>query len=148
MTEAEFLSRVRQLVPGNMEVEAGTIEQAVPAPGAYALLLRLAVPLRFSRNGIVGASLSGWYVYAGSARGSGGIRGRLRHHFRRGKPVRWHVDELTNSADRIVALSVPGGSECEIVGRLLQSHLFEPALSGFGSSDCRHCTAHLLRPVR
>lgn len=134
-------------MPGSAIVDAGTIDQTVPAPGAYALLVRLAGSLRFSRNGIAGESLSGWYVYAGSARGSGGIRGRLRHHFRRGKPVRWHVDELTNAAGEILALAVPDGSECEIVDRLLQSRLFEPALRGFGSSDCSHCTAHLLRPV-
>jgi len=139
---------VHQLVPADGTIAKGTLEEAVEAPGAYALIFHLAAPVWFSRTGMASGSLSGWYVYAGSARGSGGIRARLRHHFRRGKPVHWHVDELTNVADRLLALALPHGSECDIVDRLLRSNLFEPALRRFGSSDCKRCPAHLLRPVQ
>ena len=147
MTEAELLFQVQDLLPGTAKVDQSTNNQIVKAPGAYALLLRLAVPIRFSRSGIAGASLSGWYVYAGSARGSGGIRARLRRHFRQDKTIHWHVDELTNASAQMAALAIPDGSECEIVERLQQSGLFVPALAGFGSSDCRRCMAHLLKPV-
>lgn len=148
MTEAELFLLVGQLVPADGIIDIGTLEEAVEAPGAYALILHLAVPVRFSRTGMASGSLSGWYVYAGSARGSGGIRARLRHHFRRGKPVHWHVDELTNVTDRIIALAFPQGSECDVVDRLLRSGRFKPAIQGFGSSDCKRCPAHLLRPVQ
>jgi Uri superfamily endonuclease len=143
----DLLSQIGCLVPGGAIVEDGAVETATEVPGAYALVLHLATPVRFSRSGIGRATLSGWYVYAGSAHGGGGIRARLRRHSRRGKPVHWHVDELTNAAVLITAIAVPNGSECDIVDRLLRSGWFEPALQGFGSSDCRHCPAHLLKPV-
>lgn len=143
----DLLSQIRCLFPGGAVVEDGAVETATEASGAYALVLHLTTPVRFSRPGIGGATLSGWYVYAGSARGGGGIRARLRRHFRRGKPVHWHVDELTDAAASIAAIAVPDGLECDIVDRLLRSGAFEPALRGFGSSDCRHCPAHLLKLV-
>ena len=115
-------------------------------PGAYVLVMHLDPPVWFARPALPGAALGGWLVYAGSARGPGGIGARLGRHFRRGKPVHWHVDELTNAANRLSALAISGGSECAIVDRLLQSGQFEIAMPGFGSTDCRHCAAHLLQP--
>lgn len=147
MTEAELLDRIQQMLPRSAKIDQGAIDEIGQLRGAYVLLLHLAVPVRFARRTIAGASLSGWHVYAGSARGSGGVRARLRHHFRRGKRIRWHVDELTNAAAHMAALAIPDGSECDIADRLARSDLFEPALRGFGSSDCRRCAAHLLRPV-
>lgn len=147
MTEAELLMLAGQWLPRSSPVGRDMLAQASPAPGAYALLIYLAEPVPFARKGLGSASLAGWHVYAGSARGGGGIRARLQRHFRSGKPVHWHVDELTNAAARIAALAIPGGSECDIVARLLQSGRFTPALPGFGSSDCKICTAHLLRLV-
>lgn len=147
MTEADLLSRIQQLVPGSAAIDQTMTEQVFRGPGAYALILHLATPVPFARRGIAGEALSGWYVYAGSARGSGGMRARLRRHLRPDKPVHWHVDELTNAAVQMAALAVPNGSECEIVDRLLRSNLFTPAVRGFGSSDCKRCMAHLLKPV-
>lgn len=143
----DVLMAIRQHVPGCAEVHAETGEGLVVSPGAYVLVIEPAEPVTFARKGIAATPLSGWLVYAGSARGGGGIGARLRRHFRKDKKVHWHVDELTNAAARMAALAIPGGSECEIVDRLLASGLFETALAGFGSSDCRHCEAHLLRPV-
>lgn len=147
MTEAELIRLIRHLLPRAATIDDSMLDRIVQAPGAYALLLHLDPPVRFARNGMAATSLAGWHVYAGSARGSGGIRARLRRHFRPDKAIHWHVDELTNAAAQMSALAITDGSECEIVERLLQSGLFEPALAGFGSSDCKHCTAHLLRPV-
>lgn len=115
-------------------------------PGAYALLIRLDTPLRFFRPALGQAELHGTLIYLGSARGPGGMQARLARHFRRGKAVRWHVDELTNAAADLSALIVAGGAECDLVSLLMQSGQFVPALPGFGSSDCRHCVAHLLKP--
>lgn len=138
---AQELAGAKRVAPGE-ETALGGVR------GAYALLLHVPHPLHFARTGIPETALSGWFVYAGSARGAGGIGARIGRHFRRGKPVRWHIDALSNVADQITAFALPDGSECQIVDRLLRSGKFEPALAGFGSSDCRRCTAHLLRPYR
>jgi Uri superfamily endonuclease len=121
------------------------VDGSAPAePGAYALLQYLGAPLSFALRGNTINLEIGWYVYAGSANGAGGLRGRLRHHLRRGKRPHWHVDHLTNAADRIdVAVGI-GRSECEIVRRLVASGRFRVPHPGFGSSDCRDCSSHLL----
>ena len=113
--------------------------------GAYVLLMDLGNGLRFARSGRGEAVLGGWLVYAGSARGPGGIAARVGRHLRKVKPVRWHVDELTNAAHSVAALAVPGGTECGIVARLVESGRYQVAMKGFGSSDCRVCEGHLLR---
>lgn len=113
-------------------------------PGAYLLLIHLprALPLRIST--LAEAVLpAGSYVYAGSARGPGGIRARTARHLRRGKRLHWHIDRLTEAA-ACWAFAVPGGRECELVQDLLARPDYEVALAGFGSSDCRHCVSHLL----
>lgn len=148
MAEPRILLQIRRLLPDGVVVNRDTIGEAPGERGAYVLIVHLADPVRFSRKNIGDAVLAGWHVYAGSARGAGGILSRLQRHFHSDKRVHWHVDELTNIAAEIWALAVAGGSECGIVDRLLGSGLFEPALRGFGSSDCTMCEAHLLRPAQ
>ncbi|MBV1916731.1 MAG: GIY-YIG nuclease family protein [Sphingomonadaceae bacterium] len=113
-------------------------------PGAYALLihLRRATPVRFHRSEEL--LPQGWYAYAGSARGPGGVGARVRRHLRTDKKPHWHVDVLTLASDQIVALALRDGRECEIGLRLRESGVFEHTLPGFGSSDCRRCLSHLL----
>lgn len=145
MTGAALLALVQALLPAGVAVDEGGEAAIAPLPGAYALCLHLAQPLDFVRPGLSGVLPIGWYVYAGSARGAGGMRARLGRHLRRDKPVHWHVDEVTRVAAARAALAIAGGDECAIVTALLASGQFAPALAGFGSSDCRHCPAHLLR---
>ncbi len=128
---------------------------ALPAmPGAYLLLLRLDNPLplrgRFARQTLP----AGHYVYAGSARGPGGLRARLTRHFRREKKLRWHIDQLTTRAAGLCALPFPDDdtgesarptSECHLAAALMKNPAFGIPLPGFGSSDCATCPAHLLR---
>jgi Uri superfamily endonuclease len=96
------------------------------------------------------ALAAGWFVYAGSARGPGGLKARLARHLRREKRIRWHIDQLTTRADALLALpfadgpGAPAPTECALIARLLESGLFAPPVNGFGSSDCRACPAHLL----
>ncbi len=116
-----------------------------PAPGAYALLLALpravAAPERLG-----GAPLGpGLYVYAGSARGPGGIRARVARHARRGKPRHWHVDRLTEVGRIAAAVAIPDGRECAVVGTLRTRPGVSFPVLGLGASDCRACPAHLLR---
>ncbi|MDP2647521.1 MAG: DUF123 domain-containing protein, partial [Desulfobacterales bacterium] len=64
-------------------------------PGTYALLLRC----RHEKRLVVGKlgqiqTRKGYYVYAGSAFGPGGVFSRVQRHFRKLKPCRWHLDYL------------------------------------------------------
>ncbi|MDA4847922.1 DUF123 domain-containing protein [Hoeflea poritis] len=115
--------------------------------GAYLLLLRLAVAAQIDLRGTAHALPPGWYVYAGSARGGGGIGARTARHLRKQKTIRWHIDQLTTRAVEMSALAVPDGKECALVAHLLKTGHFAMPVRGFGSSDCRQCTAHLLAAV-
>lgn len=137
---------LRACFPEALACADGALPAAARAKGAYMLLLTLDRPVEVARGRVAGLLPPGAYVYAGSARGAGGIAARLGRHFRRDKPIHWHIDELTATAS-LMALALPGGSECAIVARLIDSGRFAPALPGFGSSDCRRCAAHLLMPL-
>jgi len=115
------------------------------APGAYLLLIALAVPLDLEIRSLTRATLArGRYLYAGSARGPGGIRARVARHFKQEKARHWHVDHLTAATAEITAFPVPDGRECALVEALLAGGGWQTAVRGFGSSDCRRCAAHLL----
>ena len=114
--------------------------------GAYALIVKLGHEVHVDRPRNASGALSpGWYVYAGSARGPGGIPARLARHFRMEKRIHWHIDQLTTAAGaRIWASPAAGQHECDLVAQLICSGLFRIACPGFGSSDCRKCEGHLL----
>jgi Uri superfamily endonuclease len=59
----------------------------------------------------------------------------------RGKPIHWHIDNLTEAGHVLGAWTIVGGDECQLVASL--AHLPVP-LDGFGNSDCRNCRSHLL----
>lgn len=116
-------------------------------PGTYALILRLAAPATFVYRRRVSEASAGRYVYIGSARGPGGVRGRLGRHIRGAGQPRWHVDALREVA-RVEGWAYTLAAEpleCGWVRALLgQPGVYAPWL-GFGSSDCRQgCPAHLL----
>ena len=146
MIESALLHRIEAIV-GGILIASDTAGQVRGIPGAYVLLIELAEPLRFERPALGSAVLEGTLAYVGSACGGGGIGARLARHFRPDKPVRWHVDELTNRAVSMAALAVPQGGECDLAAGLLASGQFKPAMRGFGSSDCRGCLSHLFRPA-
>ena len=117
-----------------------TADEAPPAPGAYALLLRLDAPLR-AKAGRREATLEpGRYIYCGSAKGPGGMRARLARHMRRDKRAHWHIDQLTRAGRVEGAWIDSGGDECALSQAL--AHLRSP-LPGFGASDCLRCESHL-----
>ncbi len=86
----------------------------------------------------------GTYIYAGNANGPGGIQARLARHARPTKQIRWHIDQLTIKASQIAAVALPGADECGVVAWARQQPGASFPLTGFGSSDCRICRAHLL----
>jgi len=105
--------------------------------GAYALIIALDI-----RNG---TREPGRYLYAGSAWGPGGIRARVRRHLKPTKTIHWHVDRLTTAGQVTNVIALPGGRECAIVAAIIELPGLTGPESGFGSSDCRACPAHLLR---
>ena len=124
-----------------------SIDRCPTGPGAYYLVITLGAPLALTIPRFAGRCLgTGLYVYAGSARGPGGLRARLGRHLRTQKTHRWHVDHLTADAIDVRALAVPDARECDLLTRLLATDLgFNVPLCGFGASDCRTCPAHLLQ---
>jgi len=120
--------------------------EPLPAePGAYVLMLDLAqsVPLRIATLPRIHLP-PGRYAYVGSAKGSGGIRARVRRHLGAHKKIHWHVDHLTAVASVTEVLAYPDGNECDIVERLLRRRQAMTPVAGFGNSDCKRCAAHLL----
>lgn len=116
-----------------------------PISGAYILAIRTARPVEITVRGLPAASLRpGWYAYAGSARGPGGLAARIARHLRIGKTPHWHVDRLTCAAARIDALAFPGAYECLLLARLRDLPGATIPLPGFGASDCTACPAHLV----
>ncbi|MGI9487859.1 MAG: GIY-YIG nuclease family protein [Geminicoccaceae bacterium] len=114
-------------------------------PGAYLLLIQLGgptpLPPRFDNQLLP----EGHYGYAGSAYGPGGIRARCRRHLGRPAKQRWHIDWLTRMATDVQAIPFPDGSECRLIDSLSRRVRVAFPIHGFGSTDCQHCRAHLVR---
>ncbi len=140
--------------PGAVAVVGADLEPealaALPAAaGAYLLAVKLARPARLAVARLGSPALAaGTYLYAGSARGPGGLSARLRRHLRSGKRIRWHIDHVTAAGSAAGVLALPDAKECELVARLLALPGMRVPVPGFGSSDCRTCPAHLLLAPR
>ncbi len=114
-------------------------------PGSYLLLLHLPEGLLLAGSRHVGARLpAGWALYAGSAKGPGGLRARVSRHLRTDKPRRWHADWITTEARSAFAMCFMDRGECDIVAALSSSGAFRFPVPGLGSSDCRTCISHVL----
>jgi Uri superfamily endonuclease len=124
-------------------------------PGAYVLELYLLQEMVIT-VGALGEALfpAGAMIYLGSARGPGGLKGRLGRHLQpdRAGPLHWHIDYLVRSA-QVRAFAYRVQQETPSVERL--ECLWSQALvrlpgsivprPGFGASDCRlACPAHLV----
>lgn len=82
----------------------------------------------------------GFYFYVGSAQKN--LSTRLERHAKKKKSLRWHIDYLSAKAKMLGAITIPGTREleCRLAKKL--SNIFEPAVPGFGASDCK-CGGHL-----
>jgi len=114
--------------------------------GSYGLLIKLSEDFSLSRPRFYGTILKkGQYLYAGSAFGPGGIRGRVRYHLKQPKPAHWHVDDLT-SVGLVQAIFIfPRVKECEVIKRFQRVTETQTPVPGFGSSDCATCEYHLVQ---
>lgn len=113
--------------------------------GTYLLLLSLPAghTLTIGRLGRF-ALAAGVYVYAGSAFGSGGLAGRLRHHLSPAERPHWHIDYLRQAA-RLAAIWYQAADtrrEHDWARALAALPDVTMPIPRFGASDCA-CPAHL-----
>lgn len=86
----------------------------------------------------------GYYVYIGSAMGSGGVVARLRHHRKISKKPHWHLDYLRTETEfyEAYALFSLDRKECAWATLIAGNEQATEPMQGFGSSDCQ-CDTHL-----
>jgi Uri superfamily endonuclease len=84
------------------------------------------------------------YAYVGSAFGPGGLRARWVHHLSPLHALHWHIDYLSQKADRteIWYTCDPAKREHEWVGIFASLPEVSSPFLGFGASDCQ-CKTHL-----
>ena len=113
--------------------------------GTYALILYCGHE-RIIDTGKLGTMSvrKGYYVYVGSAFGSGGLPARIKHHCRILKSPHWHIDYLRPAVEIIQVWYShdPIKREHEWAGILMGVHGVKLPLKGFGSTDC-NCDSHL-----
>jgi|TARA_B100001105_G_C22321234_1_gene412639 Uri superfamily endonuclease len=112
--------------------------------GAYLLVVNLNIEVALP-DVLHSALLPGFYGYVGNAKGYGGIQKRCERHIRKNKKKHWHIDWLTNHADKISTIAFPNNDECRILKYLLKIQNVNIALRGFGNSDCNSCDSHLVK---
>jgi len=87
---------------------------------------------------------TGIFLYAGSAKGPGGLKARCGRHLTQDKSLKWHVDWLTRAATDIYVLPFADQTECQIMRALKTIPGGHIPFEKFGSSDCNTCEAHLV----
>jgi Uri superfamily endonuclease len=123
---------------------------------AYLLFLKAGRPVKVRVGSLGLLSLpAGYYVYAGSAVGPGGVKARVGRHLRLARlkagKVRWHIDYLLTDPNVAAfeswnfeswKIENHGRIEC-VVSKEIEK-VSDLTVTGFGSSDCRlGCRGHL-----
>ena len=113
--------------------------------GTYALLLELEQPTEITIGRLSTPFFpAGYYVYVGSALGSGGLAARLARHGRQDKKLHWHIDHLLVHA-RIMGIGTDDSGqrlECAWARTMLSRPEAQVVVPRFGASDCT-CLSHL-----
>lgn len=90
------------------------------------------------------AFAGGWYLYVGSAFGSGGVRARVRRHAHGSGKLHWHIDYLLRKTgvDEVWYAAEKQKTEEQWVQAIRNTGEGYNPLTGFGSGDCG-CSGHL-----
>ena len=118
-------------------------------PGTYALILKSNFKGRVQVGRWRQIDIQpGYYIYIGSAFGSGGIQARVLRHFRNDKPRHWHIDYLRERLNAVGAWYShdPRRLEHRWAQTLCKADGMSP-IKGFGCSDCM-CYSHLFLIAR
>ncbi len=115
-------------------------------PGSYVLIINLPIAreLLIGRLGSIDFP-QGYYAYAGSALGSGGLNARVCRHLRLAskKRIHWHIDHLTSVGCIEEAWCMAGSQRWECTWADILSQNGRRLPPRFGASDCR-CPGHLI----
>lgn len=119
------------------------------SPGVYVILFRLRDRAAVDIGSLGMVELEeGLYAYVGSARGAGGLRGRIARHLKREKKTRWHIDYVTALSGfepvYIVYAVTSDDAEESLALSLATKGILKPAVPRFGASDKRSAS-HLFR---
>ena len=92
---------------------------------------------------------AGYYLYVGSAQGTGGLSARLARHRRRDKKLHWHIDYLLEHAQLVEVWSAASTDKLECLWAQAARELPDSQIPvpGFGASDC-YCPSHLIYLAR
>jgi len=115
------------------------------ARGTYVVLLRLKKRRSIAVGKLSGLDLlPGWYAYAGSAMGPGGLAARIGRHYRRRKKMHWHIDYLRpfTRMEGIFFVADQRRREHIWAQYLGKTPLSGQPINGFGATDC-NCATHL-----
>ena len=119
------------------------------SPGSYLLILYLRKQTAVQVGRLGNFSFRrGWYFYAGSAFGPGGLQGRLSHHLRPLRQLHWHIDYLRSAAElRAFCYQLGVNNEHRWAAALGTLDPTSFPVHKFGASDCL-CQSHLLYSPR
>jgi len=118
--------------------------------GIYALILQVYRDLELTIGSLGKVKVEpGVYCYIGSARGFGGLRARIAHHYRKLKPrLWWHIDYLTIRNEvrilHVVYAETNQDLESQFAKAVNEAYCWNPAIPRFGATDKRDYT-HLFR---
>ena len=137
----------RELMDETESAQELDIGGVAPAEaGSYVLIARLDRPVKIA-VGRLGTFVfeAGWYAYAGSALGPGGLAARLEHHYRRDKTMQWHIDFLLAHAELVEVWWAVDKKrkECTWAAALRSVPGARVPVPNFGASDCK-CLTHLV----
>ena len=125
--------------------EQHRLDDITAGPGTYLLVLAASQPqaVQVGRLGQIELQ-PGYYLYIGSAFGSGGIRSRVKHHARIAARPHWHLDYIRPflSLQSIWYSHDTVPRECAWAASLAGKSTISEPLPGFGASDCV-CATHL-----
>jgi Uri superfamily endonuclease len=130
--------------PGE-QPESGFGAMAPSEPGSYVLIMRLEKPTKITIGRLGTFEFeAGYYAYAGSALGPGGLAARLSYHNQREKTMQWHIDYLLNRAQMVEIWWAVDRKrkECIWASALRSVPGARVLVPSFGASDCR-CLTHL-----
>ncbi len=112
--------------------------------GTYAVVLRADAVQAISVGSLGEFRLNpGYFIYVGSAFGPGGVQARVNRHHRRRKRRHWHIDYLTEHLTAVGVWYTHDSHRREHAWAGVMTKIaIEPAIEGFGCSDCG-CYTHL-----
>jgi Uri superfamily endonuclease len=126
-------------VPERKQLDKRRVQAKLPAVGGTYVLIFHAQHEDTVKIGSLGdLKISpGYYLYIGSAFGSGGLRARVGRHALRRKPLRWHIDYL---AKHLTLVGVfysqdPERHEQAWARSMGKNDAVDAPMPGFGASD-------------